>query len=72
MGRVVINTFHKSCYLKHTLTLMLLLNICEGELKTPSISIPKGTIVAVFYTFTVYVLLFILVGATCDRSEVVQ
>ncbi|KAF3840709.1 hypothetical protein F7725_006571 [Dissostichus mawsoni] len=35
---------------------------------TPSISIPKGTIVAVFYTFAVYVLLFLLVGATCDRS----
>lgn len=39
----------------------------EGELKTPSVSIPQGTIVAVLYTFIVYVLLFILVGATCDR-----
>lgn len=43
-------------------------HVSEGELKTPSVSIPKGTIVAVFYTFTVYVLLFILVSATCDRS----
>lgn len=40
-----------------------------GELKTPSVSIPKGTVVAVLYTFTVYVLLFLLVSATCDRSE---
>ncbi|XP_061595852.1 solute carrier family 12 member 9 isoform X2 [Cololabis saira] len=44
----------------------------SGELKTPSISIPKGTIVAVFYTFTVYVLLFILVSATCDRTLLIQ
>ncbi|TNN72475.1 Solute carrier family 12 member 9 [Liparis tanakae] len=42
------------------------------ELKTPSVSIPKGTIVAVFYTFTVYVLLFILVSATCDRTLLIQ
>ncbi|KAM4726290.1 solute carrier family 12 member 9 isoform 2-T2 [Anableps anableps] len=44
----------------------------SGELKTPSISIPKGTIIAVFYTFTVYVLLFILVSATCDRTLLIQ
>ncbi|TKS83909.1 Solute carrier family 12 member 9 [Collichthys lucidus] len=44
----------------------------SGELKTPSVSIPKGTIVAVFYTFTVYALLFILVSATCDRTLLVQ
>ncbi|XP_035480779.1 solute carrier family 12 member 9 isoform X2 [Scophthalmus maximus] len=44
----------------------------SGELKTPSVSIPKGTIVAVFYSFTVYVLLFILVGATCDRTLLIQ
>lgn len=48
------------------------LHVSEGELKTPSISIPKGTIVAVFYTFTVYTLLFLLVSATCDRSEMVH
>ncbi|XP_062262366.1 solute carrier family 12 member 9 [Platichthys flesus] len=44
----------------------------SGELKAPSVSIPKGTIVAVFYTFTVYVLLFILVSATCDRTLLIQ
>ncbi|XP_038134687.1 solute carrier family 12 member 9 [Cyprinodon tularosa] len=44
----------------------------SGELKTPSISIPKGTIIAVFYTFTVYVLLFILVSATCNRTLLIQ
>uniref|UniRef100_A0A671Y2X6 Solute carrier family 12 member 9 n=1 Tax=Sparus aurata TaxID=8175 RepID=A0A671Y2X6_SPAAU len=44
----------------------------SGELRTPSVSIPKGTIVAVFYTFTVYVLLFILVSATCDRTLLIQ
>uniref|UniRef100_A0A3B4UBF1 Solute carrier family 12 member 9 n=1 Tax=Seriola dumerili TaxID=41447 RepID=A0A3B4UBF1_SERDU len=44
----------------------------SGELKTPSVSIPKGTIVAVFYTFTVYVLLFLLVSATCDRTLLIQ
>lgn len=45
------------------------LDVSAGELKAPSISIPKGTIVAVLYTFTVYVLLFLLVAATCERSE---
>ncbi|KAK5624157.1 hypothetical protein CRENBAI_002463 [Crenichthys baileyi] len=44
----------------------------SGELKTPSISIPKGTIIAVFYTFTVYVLLFIFVSATCNRTLLIQ
>uniref|UniRef100_A0A3Q3MNT3 Solute carrier family 12 member 9 n=1 Tax=Mastacembelus armatus TaxID=205130 RepID=A0A3Q3MNT3_9TELE len=44
----------------------------SGELKTPSVSIPKGTIVAVLYTFTVYVLVFILVSATCDRTLLIQ
>lgn len=39
-----------------------------GELRTPSISIPKGTIVAVCYTFTVYALIFIVISATCERS----
>uniref|UniRef100_A0A8C0XX01 Solute carrier family 12 member 9 n=2 Tax=Cyprinus carpio TaxID=7962 RepID=A0A8C0XX01_CYPCA len=39
----------------------------SGELKNPSESIPKGTIMAVSYTFTVYVLLFLLLGSTCDR-----
>ncbi|XP_050967250.1 solute carrier family 12 member 9 [Labeo rohita] len=39
----------------------------SGELKNPSQSIPKGTIMAVSYTFTVYVLLFLLLSSTCDR-----
>uniref|UniRef100_A0A671L5T7 Solute carrier family 12 member 9 n=1 Tax=Sinocyclocheilus anshuiensis TaxID=1608454 RepID=A0A671L5T7_9TELE len=39
----------------------------SGELKNPSESIPKGTIMAVSYTFTVYVLLFLLLSSTCDR-----
>uniref|UniRef100_A0A3Q0QR83 Solute carrier family 12 member 9 n=1 Tax=Amphilophus citrinellus TaxID=61819 RepID=A0A3Q0QR83_AMPCI len=37
-----------------------------SELKNPSVSIPKGTIIAVIYTFSVYVLLFIMISATCD------
>lgn len=40
-----------------------------GELKNPSAAIPKGTIIAVLYTFIVYVLLFILASSTCERSE---
>ncbi|KAG9281937.1 solute carrier family 12 member 9 [Astyanax mexicanus] len=39
----------------------------SGELKNPSVAIPKGTIIAVLYTFTVYVLLFLLTSSTCDR-----
>ncbi|XP_072530287.1 solute carrier family 12 member 9 [Salminus brasiliensis] len=39
----------------------------SGELKNPSVAIPKGTILAVLYTFIVYVLLFFLVSSTCDR-----
>lgn len=46
-------------------------DVSLGDLKTPSISIPKGTIVAVLYTFTIYILLFMLVGATCERSELI-
>ncbi|XP_068601023.1 solute carrier family 12 member 9-like [Brachionichthys hirsutus] len=40
----------------------------SGDLKTPSVSIPKGTITAVLYTFIIYALFFILVSATCDRT----
>ncbi|MCJ8748832.1 hypothetical protein PDJAM_G00169260 [Pangasius djambal] len=39
----------------------------SGELKNPSVAIPKGTIMAVLYTFIVYILLFFLVSSTCDR-----
>lgn len=46
-------------------------DVSLGDLKTPSISIPKGTIVAVLYTFTIYILLFLLVSATCERSELI-
>ncbi|XP_061903837.1 solute carrier family 12 member 9 [Entelurus aequoreus] len=44
----------------------------SGDLETPSISIPKGTIVAVIYTFIVYVLFFLLVSATCERTLLIQ
>ncbi|XP_054352390.1 solute carrier family 12 member 9 isoform X3 [Pongo pygmaeus] len=40
----------------------------SGELKDPSRAIPLGTIVAVAYTFFVYVLLFFLSSFTCDRT----
>ncbi|XP_017555925.1 solute carrier family 12 member 9 [Pygocentrus nattereri] len=39
----------------------------SGELKNPSVAIPKGTIIAVLYAFVVYVLLFLLLSSTCDR-----
>lgn len=38
-----------------------------GELKDPSRAIPLGTIVAVAYTFFIYILLFFLSSFTCDR-----
>ncbi|XP_019719714.1 solute carrier family 12 member 9 [Hippocampus comes] len=44
----------------------------SGDLETPSVSIPKGTIVAVIYTFIVYILFFLLVSATCDRTLLIQ
>ncbi|KAB0398207.1 hypothetical protein E2I00_014905, partial [Balaenoptera physalus] len=39
----------------------------NGELKDPSRAIPLGTIVAVAYTFFIYILLFFLSSFTCDR-----
>ncbi|XP_028341119.1 solute carrier family 12 member 9-like [Physeter macrocephalus] len=39
----------------------------SGELQDPSRAIPLGTIVAVAYTFFVYILLFFLSSFTCDR-----
>ncbi|XP_061658868.1 solute carrier family 12 member 9 isoform X2 [Syngnathoides biaculeatus] len=44
----------------------------SGDLETPSVSIPKGTVVAVVYTFVVYVLFFVLVSATCDRTLLIE
>ncbi|KAF5887115.1 solute carrier family 12 member 9-like [Clarias magur] len=44
----------------------------SGELKNPSVAIPKGTIMAVLYTFTVYILLFFLVSSTCDRALLIN
>ncbi|XP_065123168.1 solute carrier family 12 member 9 isoform X1 [Paramisgurnus dabryanus] len=44
----------------------------SGELKNPSDSIPKGTIMAVTYTFSVYLLLFFLLSSTCDRLLLVN
>ncbi|XP_014652631.1 PREDICTED: solute carrier family 12 member 9 isoform X2 [Ceratotherium simum simum] len=40
----------------------------SGELKDPSRAIPLGTIVAVAYTFFIYILLFFLSSFTCDRT----
>ncbi|ELW56471.1 Solute carrier family 12 member 9 [Tupaia chinensis] len=39
-----------------------------GELKDPSRAIPLGTIVAVAFTFFIYILLFFLSSFTCDRT----
>ncbi|KAI1903214.1 hypothetical protein AGOR_G00024920 [Albula goreensis] len=44
----------------------------SGELKNPSVAIPKGTIIAVSYTFCVYVILFLLVSSTCNRVLLTQ
>lgn len=41
--------------------------LLPGELKDPSRAIPLGTIVAVAYTFFIYILLFFLSSFTCDR-----
>ncbi|XP_048645957.1 solute carrier family 12 member 9 isoform X2 [Marmota marmota marmota] len=40
----------------------------SGELKDPSRAIPLGTIIAVVYTFFIYILLFFLSSFTCDRT----
>nr|XP_033780052.1 solute carrier family 12 member 9 [Geotrypetes seraphini] len=44
----------------------------SGELKNPSNSIPKGTIIAVIYTFIIYFLLFFMTAFTCDRTLLKQ
>ncbi|KAM3823543.1 solute carrier family 12 member 9 isoform 2-T3 [Vipera latastei] len=40
----------------------------SGELKNASASIPKGTIVAVLYTFVIYFFLFFMTSFTCERA----
>ncbi|XP_035526759.1 solute carrier family 12 member 9-like [Morone saxatilis] len=39
----------------------------SGDLKNPSYSIPRGTVVAVFITFIIYNFLCLLAAWTCDR-----
>lgn len=40
---------------------------CKGELKNASSSIPRGTIIALVYTFVIYFLLFFMTSFTCER-----
>ncbi|KAM4627334.1 solute carrier family 12 member 9 isoform 2-T2 [Polymixia lowei] len=44
-----------------------LLGNLQGDLKSPSYSIPRGTITAVIFTFIIYNLLSLLVACSCDR-----
>ncbi|KAG8136318.1 putative Solute carrier family 12 member 9-like protein [Naja naja] len=41
----------------------------SGDLKRPSYSIPRGTIMAVMFTYIVYNLLAVLLSCTCDRPK---
>ena len=38
-----------------------------GELKNPGVNIPRGTLSALLFTFTTYVLIVFLTAASCDR-----
>ena len=40
----------------------------SGELKDPSVSIPKGTLLAQLYTFIVYAIMYILAAFTCSKE----
>ncbi|KAL3862127.1 hypothetical protein ACJMK2_008117 [Sinanodonta woodiana] len=44
----------------------------SGELKDPSRSIPKGTVSAVCFTFSTYLILFILIGGSCQSNVLVH
>lgn len=44
----------------------------SGELKDPSKSIPKGTLAAVAFTFTTYLIEGILIGGSCDRHLLIN
>ncbi|XP_045611687.1 solute carrier family 12 member 9 isoform X2 [Procambarus clarkii] len=39
----------------------------SGELKKPGRSIPLGTLMATFFTYLTYLLVFVLTAATCER-----